>query len=76
MTVSVASASVASAVTPTAVPLAAVSETELAVALLSEIAPTDASEVSSVRLTVKLWVLVDPSVEVAVTVTAWLGAVS
>ena len=42
--------------TPTALPSAALSETELAAALLSLIAPTLASEVSSLRLTVKLWV--------------------
>ena len=62
--------------TPTAVPLAALSETELPATLLSVTAPTEASEVSSVRLTLKLWVLVEPSSEVAVTVTLWLVAVS
>ena len=68
---SVPSASVARAVTPTAVPLAALSETELPATLLSETAPTEASEVSSVRPTEKLCVLVEPSLEVAVTVTEW-----
>ncbi len=71
-----ASASVASAVMPTAVPLAALSETELAATLLSDTAPTAASEVSSVRLTVKLWIDVEPSVEVAVTSTVCEVAVS
>ena len=66
---SVASASVARAVTPTAVPLAALSETVLAVAFESDTELTEASEVSSVRLTVKLWTEVEPSVEVAVTST-------
>jgi len=51
-------------VIPTAVPLAALSETVLAAALLSETGPIAASEVSSVRLTVKLRTFVLPSVEV------------
>ena len=75
-TVSVPSASVARAVTPTAVPFAALSETELPATLLSETAPTEASDVSSVRLTEKLCVLVEPSSEVAVTVTECEVAVS
>ena len=73
---SVPSASVASAVMPTAVPLMALSETELAAALASLMAPTANSEVSSARLTVKAWELVEPSDEVASTVTEWLVAVS
>ena len=73
---SVPSASVASAVTPTAVPLAALSETEFAATLLSETALTLASEVSSVRLMVKVWTEVEPSVEVAVTSTVCEVAVS
>ena len=63
------------AVTPTAVPSAALSETELADALLSETAPTSASS-ASLRLTVKACVDVEPSVEVAVTVTVCEVAVS
>ena len=73
---SVPSASVACAAIPTAVPLLALSETELAAALLSETALVENSEVSSVRLTVKLWTEVEPSVEVAVTSRVWLVAVS
>ena len=61
---------------PTAVPLAALSDTEFAAALLSETALVVYSEVSSVRLTVKLWTEVEPSVEVAVTSTVWDVAVS
>ncbi len=53
MTVSVPSASVASAVTPTAVPLAALSETELAEAVRSGAAPATSAEVAG-RWTVKL----------------------
>ena len=61
---------------PTAVPLAAFSATELAAPLASLTAPTANSEVSSLRLTVKPWELVEPSVEVAWTVTEWLAVVS
>ena len=61
---------------PTAVPLAALSETVLPETLLSETALAENSEVSSVRLTVKLWTEVEPSVEVAVTSTVWDVAVS
>ena len=61
---------------PTAVPLAADSLTLFAEALLSEIAPTLLSEVSSVRLIVNDWVEVEPSSEVALTVTVCEVAVS
>ena len=74
--VSVASPSVARAVTPTAVPLAADSETLLPVALLSLTALIENSVLSSVRLIVKPAVLVDVSLEVARTVMLWLVVVS
>ena len=76
MTVSVPSASVAKAVTPTAVPLAALSLTLLPDALLSVTAPTLASDVSSLRLIAKVSFDVLPSDEVAWTVTLCEVAVS
>ena len=41
-----------------------------------ETAPTTLSDVSSVRLIVKDWFEVEPSVEVAITVTIGAGSVS
>ena len=56
--------------------MAALSETLLAVESLSVTGPMAASEVSSLRLTVKLSVEVEPSVEVARTVMLCEVAVS
>jgi hypothetical protein len=69
VTVSVASAPVANPVRPTDVPFATDSLIVFAVPSLSVTGPTAASDVSSVRLIVNVSVLVDPSVDVACTVT-------
>ena len=53
--------------TPTTVPPVAFSATELAAASVYVTALTVNSEVSSVTPMTKVWALVDPSVEVAVT---------
>ena len=71
----VASASLAEAVIPTSVPIAAFSATLLAAALVSLIAPTSNSS-TSVRLIVKPCVLKLPSAEVARTMMPWLAAAS
>ena len=60
----------------TAVPFAALSDTLFADALLSLTAPTDASDVSSLRLTVKVSLDVEPSELVASTVTVCEVALS
>ena len=67
MVLVVASASLAAAVIPTAVPLAAFSSTALAVPLASLTAPTLNSS-TSLMLMVKFCSLVEPSAEVARTV--------
>ena len=54
----------------------AFSATELAAALVSVMAETVNSELSSVTPMEKVWVEVEPSVEVAVTSMEWLVAVS
>ena len=76
VTVSVTSGSVASAVMPTTAPTLASSSTAFAAALLSETGPTLLSDVSSVRLMVKVSDEVEPSVDVAVTSTVCEVAVS
>ena len=60
---------------PTTVPLAALSETTLAVASVSTGVVTSNSSMS-VTSTVKVWVLVEPSADVAVTVRVICGSVS
>ena len=70
-----ASASVAKAVMPTTVPLAAFSATVLAAALVS-VGVLTANSSTSVTVMVKVWVLNEPSATVAWTVMVWLAAVS
>ena len=70
-----ASASLASAVMPTAVPFAAFSATVLAAPLLS-VGPTTGLSPALVTRMLNVWLLLEPSVEVASTVMLWLVAVS
>ncbi len=75
MALTVASASLACAVMPTAAPMAALSATLLAAASASVTALTSNSSTSATAIE-NTWVLKLPSAEVARTVMLWLEALS